>query len=102
MLGGGERANGSRHGSLLRWDRNDRGGAIAFNFHDSALRAHDSFLMEITEAQLGWIMGCLLLFGLVIGWPSITTALALLREERVLGRLYWHLRTALDRLRQRG
>jgi hypothetical protein len=57
--------------------------------------------MDITEAQLDWIMGRLLLFGLVIGWPSIMTALALLREERVLGRLYWHLRTALDRRRGR-
>jgi hypothetical protein len=55
--------------------------------------------MDSTEAQLGWIMGCLPLFGLVIGWPSITTAVALLREERVLGRLDWYLRTALDRLR---
>jgi len=53
--------------------------------------------MDITEAQLYWIMGCLLLFGLVIGLPSIATALALLREQRVLGRLYWHWRTALDR-----
>jgi hypothetical protein len=57
--------------------------------------------VDITEAQLGWIMGSLLLFGLVLGWPSIMTALALIREERVLGRLYWHLRTALDRRRHR-
>ena len=57
--------------------------------------------MDITEAQLEWIMGCLLLFGLVIGWPAITTGLALLREERVLGRLCWQLRTALDRRRDR-
>ena len=57
--------------------------------------------MDITEAHLGWIMGCLLLFGLVIAYPSIMTALASLREERVLGTLYWHFRTALDRLRQR-
>jgi hypothetical protein len=58
--------------------------------------------MDISEAQLGWIMGCLLLFGLVIGYPSIMTALALLREERVLGKLYWNLRTALDRRKPRG
>jgi hypothetical protein len=35
-------------------------------------------------------MDCLLLFGLVIGYPSIMTALALLREYEVRGRLYWH------------
>jgi hypothetical protein len=58
--------------------------------------------VDITEAQLGGIMGCLLLLGLVLGYPSIMTALALLREQRVLGRLYWHLRTALDRWRSHG
>ena len=55
--------------------------------------------MDITEAQLSWIMGCLLLFGLVIGYPLIMTLLALMREEKVLGRLYWHWRIAMD---QRG
>jgi hypothetical protein len=29
-----------------------------------------------------------LLFGLVIGWPALSTALALLREFRVLPRMY--------------
>ena len=57
--------------------------------------------MDITEAQLFWIMGCLLLFCLVIVYPSIMTALALLREQRVLGNLYWHWRTALDRRERR-
>lgn len=56
--------------------------------------------MEISEVQFSWIMGCLFLFALVIGYPSLVTALALLREERVLGRLYWHLRSALDRKRR--
>jgi hypothetical protein len=32
--------------------------------------------VDITEAQLGWIVGCLRLFGLVIGYPSIMPALA--------------------------
>jgi hypothetical protein len=53
--------------------------------------------MDITEAQLYWIMSCLLLFGLVFGYPTIMTVLALIREERVLGRLYWHWRIAMDR-----
>ena len=53
--------------------------------------------VDITEAQLVWIMGCLLLLGLVLGYPSIRTALALMREYKELGRLYWHLSTALDR-----
>jgi hypothetical protein len=38
--------------------------------------------MDITAAQLEWILGCVLLFALVIGWPSIATVLALLREQR--------------------
>jgi len=58
--------------------------------------------MEITEAQLGWIMGCLLLLGLVLGYPSLLTAIALLREQRLLGKLYWYVRTALDRCRGNG
>lgn len=55
--------------------------------------------MELTEAQLGYIMGSALLLGIVLGWPALTTALALMREYKVLGRLYWHLRAALDRRR---
>ena len=46
---------------------------------------------------LAAVVGCLLLVCLVIVYPSIVTALALLREQRVLGKLYWHWRTALDR-----
>ena len=56
--------------------------------------------MDITEAQLEWIMGCVFLAALVIGWPAFTRALALLREERVLGKLYWHLKAALDKRRE--
>ena len=52
--------------------------------------------MDITEAELYWILGCLLLFGLVIGYPSLMTLLALMREQRVLGKLYWRFRAALD------
>jgi hypothetical protein len=57
--------------------------------------------MNITEAQPGWPMGCALLLALLLGSPALSTALALLREQRVLGRLYWHLITALDRKRKR-
>ena len=57
--------------------------------------------MDITEARLGWIMGCALLLALLLGWPALSTAVALLREERVLGRLYWHFRIARDRRRRR-
>ena len=57
--------------------------------------------MDITEAQLGWIMGCFLLLALVIGWPALTTARALLREERVLGKLYWHWQVLLEARRRR-
>lgn len=58
--------------------------------------------MDLTEAQLNYIMGSLVLLGIVFGWPALTTALALMREHKVLGRLYWHLRTALDRPWPRG
>jgi hypothetical protein len=33
-------------------------------------------------------MGCRLLLGLLFGYPSIMAALALMREYKVLGRLY--------------
>ena len=35
--------------------------------------------VDLTEAQLGYIMGSALLLGLVLGWPALTTALALIR-----------------------
>jgi len=57
--------------------------------------------MDITEDQLGWIMGCVLLLALLLGWPALTTALALLREQRVLGRLSWRWRTLLETRRRR-
>jgi hypothetical protein len=53
--------------------------------------------MGITEAQLGWLMGCALL----LGWPALATALALLHEQRVLGKLYWHWRALLDARKRR-
>jgi hypothetical protein len=33
--------------------------------------------VDLTEAQLGYIMGSALLLGIVLGWPALTTALAL-------------------------
>ena len=57
--------------------------------------------MELTEAQLGYIMGSLLLLGMVLGWPALTTALALMREYKLLGRLYWYWRMLLDRQTRR-
>ena len=58
--------------------------------------------MDLTEAQLGYIMGSILLLALVLGWPALTTALALMREYKVLGRLYWYLRMLLDTRRDDG
>jgi hypothetical protein len=58
--------------------------------------------VDLTEAQLGYIMGSALLLGLVLGWPALTTAIALMREYKVLGRIYWHLRAALKRRRDDG
>lgn len=58
--------------------------------------------MDISESQLGLIMSCLLLLELVLGRPSLTSAITLLSEQHVLGRLYWYLETALDRQRTYG
>jgi hypothetical protein len=34
--------------------------------------------MDINEAHLTWILGCLLLVGLLLAYPALTTAIALL------------------------
>ena len=57
--------------------------------------------MDITEAQLEWLMGCCLLFALLVLFPTFMTALALMREEHVLGKLYWWWRTLLDERKRR-
>jgi hypothetical protein len=57
--------------------------------------------MDITEAQLSWIFGCLLIVGLLFAYPALTTAIALLRAERRLGKLFWAVVTAFDRQRRR-
>lgn len=57
--------------------------------------------MNISEPELGWIMGCLFLLGILLAYPALMTALALMRTERVLGKLYcWYIVLALDRRRQ--
>jgi hypothetical protein len=56
--------------------------------------------MDISEAQLSWAMSCALILAAGIGWPALTTAIALLREQRLLGRVYWHVLMELDRRRR--
>jgi hypothetical protein len=51
---------------------------------------------ELTESTISAILGGLLLFGILIGWPAITTVLGLVRSRQLLGRLYWRLIVALD------
>jgi hypothetical protein len=63
-------------------------------------RQREGRYMDITEDQLNW-MGSLFPFCLVNVFPTITTAVALLREQQVLGRLYWHWIMARDRRRER-
>ena len=58
--------------------------------------------MDLTEAQLNYIMGSALLLGLVLGWQALTTALALTHEYKVRGRLYFYLRMLLDTRRGDG
>ena len=56
--------------------------------------------MDISEAELIWIMGGLLLLAFVLGYRPLVSALLLLRQQRALGRLYWLVRTMLDALRR--
>jgi hypothetical protein len=57
--------------------------------------------MDVSEAQLSWIMGCVFLLALVLGWPALTTALALIREERLLGKIYWYWQVWLEARRRK-
>lgn len=50
----------------------------------------------MTDGILSAIFGALLLLALVLGWPSLLTAIQLIRTERLLGRLFWHVVTAID------
>jgi hypothetical protein len=54
---------------------------------------------ELTESTISAIFGGLLLFGILIAWPAFTTALALMRSERMLGKLYWQFVVAVDTTR---
>ncbi|MCU1376765.1 MAG: hypothetical protein JWO68_4051 [Actinomycetia bacterium] len=57
--------------------------------------------MDIDEPQLTWLFGCFLMLGFMLAYPAITTAIGLLRTERSLGKLFWHVVTAFDRKRHR-
>jgi hypothetical protein len=57
--------------------------------------------MDFGEAHLIWIFGCLLIAGLLLAYPALTTAIALLLEQKRLGKLFWHVVTAFDRQRRR-
>ena len=48
-----------------------------------------------------WLSGALLLVALVLGYPSVMTAVALARSERVLGKLFWNVVMAWDSRRLR-
>jgi hypothetical protein len=57
--------------------------------------------MDITEAELNWFFGCLLIVGFLLAYPALTTAIALLRAKRSLRGLFWHVVTTFDRQRRR-
>src|SRR5690349_728662 len=46
---------------------------------------------EPTDATWALLAGALLLLGVLLVLPALTTALSLMRSERVLGKLYWHV-----------
>lgn len=56
-------------------------------------------MTEISDPALASLWGALLLIGLLLGYPALASALALLRAQRVFGKLYWHVLTAFDRHR---
>jgi hypothetical protein len=41
-----------------------------------------------------------LIVGLLLAYPALTTAIALLRAQRSLGKLFWHVGIAFDRQRR--
>lgn len=53
--------------------------------------------MDLTEAQLLWTALGVLLVSLLLVCPALSTAITLIREQRLLGKLYWQVRIALDR-----
>jgi hypothetical protein len=55
--------------------------------------------IDITDAQLSWLMGCAFLLALVLGWPALTTAIGL-GEYRVLGQLYRHVKNRAGPIRE--
>jgi hypothetical protein len=57
-------------------------------------------MADLTDSTLSVIFGGLLLFGILIAWPAFTTALALMRSERLLQKLYWHFVVAVDTTRR--
>jgi hypothetical protein len=44
--------------------------------------------MELSEAELNWFLGCLLLVGLLVAYPALTTAIGFLRAHHSLGKLF--------------
>jgi hypothetical protein len=49
------------------------------------------------EAHLTWIFGCLLIADLLLAYPALTTAIALPRAGKRLGKLFGYAVTAFKR-----
>jgi hypothetical protein len=54
---------------------------------------------ELTDSIVCAIFSGLLLIGILIAWPAFMTALALMRSERLLGKLYWQFVVAVETTR---
>jgi hypothetical protein len=54
---------------------------------------------ELTDATIAIIFGGLFFFGILVGWPAVTTVLGLIRSERLLRTLYWRFIVAVDNAR---
>jgi hypothetical protein len=47
--------------------------------------------MELSEQALSVILGGLLIVGLLLAFPALTTAIGLLRAHKTLRGLFWHI-----------
>jgi hypothetical protein len=54
---------------------------------------------ELNDSTISVIFGGLFFFGILVGWPAVTTVLGLMRSEKLLRKLYWRFIVAVDNVR---
>ena len=59
-------------------------------------------IFDLGDSETVALLGiALLAVAILLGWPAMRRVAALRRAQQRLGKLYWHIITALDRLRDR-